>query len=88
METQQNSEQLISRLLDEQKAPTNKERLVANDSAQVIISTSRVMDIRYRIYFLIILVFIFLFGNYFLLPAWNTFQATNTQLENINLEVA
>lgn len=83
----QNNDQLITRLLWEQKAPDAKEVLLANDS-QVLITTSRVVSIRYRVYFLIVLILGLLFGNYILLPARDTFQSTRADLQTINLEIS
>jgi Na+-transporting NADH:ubiquinone oxidoreductase subunit NqrF len=84
---QQNNGQLIDRLLGEQKAPDAKERLATSDESQVLITTSRVVGIRYRVYFLIALVLVIVFGNYILLPAWDLFQTTRAQLQTITLEV-
>lgn len=80
-----NNDQIISNLLQGQQAPA--ETLIAQDS-QVMITTSRVVSIRYRIYFLIFLVAVLLFGNYVLLPAWDTFQTTRGESQTVALQVA
>ncbi|MEI8090973.1 MAG: hypothetical protein WCG98_01670 [bacterium] len=82
----QNNDQIITRLLGEQRAPDAKEALLANDS-QVLITTSRVVSIRYRVYFLIMLVLVIVFGNYILLPAWDAFQSIRGELQSTNLKV-
>lgn len=82
-----NNEQIISRLLGEQQATTPQQTLIADEN-QVQITTSRVVGIRYRVYFLIALVLVIIFGNYMLLPAWDAFQTTRGELQTVNLEVA
>lgn len=82
-----NNEQIISRLLGEQQAATPQQILTADDN-QVMITTTRVVDIRYRVYFLIALVAVVVFGNYVLLPARDTFQATTDESQTIALQVA
>lgn len=82
-----NNEQIISRLLGEQQAVTPQQTLIADEN-QVMITTSRVVGIRYRIYFLIALVAVVVFGNYVLLPARDTFQTTRGASQTVNLEVA
>jgi hypothetical protein len=62
--------------------------IVSADENQVMITTSRVVGIRYRVYFLIALVAVIVFGNYVLLPARDAFQATRTSAQTVNLEVA
>jgi hypothetical protein len=81
-----NNEQIISRLLGEQQAPT--QQVVAADDSQVMITTSRVVGIRYRVYFLIALVAVVVFGNYILLPARDTFQTTRAESQTIALQVS
>lgn len=76
MEQQPNNEQIIERLLGEQKAPNAKETMIAGTDDQILITTSRVVGIRYRVYFLVCLVLAVIFGNYILLPARDVFQTT------------
>jgi hypothetical protein len=87
-----NNEQIIDRLLREQKQPSEAGKSGTQDvlspDKQLLITTSRVISIRYRVYFLVLLLLIFLFGNYVLLPAWDAFQNTTANLHSINLEVA
>jgi len=82
-----NNEQIINRLLGDQQATPAEQTLIANEN-QVMITTSRVVGIRYRVYFLIALIVFLLFGNYVLLPARDAFQTTNAQAQTINLQVA
>jgi hypothetical protein len=82
-----NNEQIISRLLGEQQAATPQQTLIADEN-QVMITTSRVVGIRYRVYFLIVLVLVIIFGNYVLLPARDAFQATRAEAQTVNFEVA
>lgn len=81
-----NNEQIISRLLGEQQAATPQQTLIADEN-QVQITTSRVVGIRYRVYFLIALVLVIIFGNYVLLPARDTFQTTRGESQTLALQV-
>jgi len=83
-----NNDQIINRLLNEQQAPDAKQQIIAGaDESQVLITGSRVVSIRYRVYFLIALIVGVIFVNYLLLPAWDTFQTTRGELQTINLQI-
>jgi hypothetical protein len=82
---QNNNEEIIDRLLREQKQSGSQD--VLSPDKQLLITTSRVVSIRYRVYFLILLLAIALFGSYVLFPAWDTFQNTTANLHAVNLEV-
>lgn len=92
-----NNEQIIDRLLWEQKQPsivgkpstvgTSDSQDVLSPDKQLLITTSRVVSIRYRVYFLVFLLLLVLFGNYILFPARDAFQNTTAHLQTINLEV-
>jgi hypothetical protein len=86
-EAQQNS-QIIDRLLDEQqeKKSSNLDTFATNN--QVLITTSRVVSIRYRIYFIGLLLILIVFGNTLLLSAWDDFQSTQVEVEDINLDIS
>jgi len=85
--TQQNS-QIIDRLLWEQQQTKSTEIDTLAEENQVLITTSRVVSIRYRIYFIILLLVLVIFGNNILLPAWDNFQATKTEVSDINLQIS
>ena len=89
-----NNDLIIDRLLWEQKQLDAKDFIIHADKQtdtswdnQVSISSSRVMDIRYRIYFLIALVLFVVLGLYVVLPGWDVFQSTQASLQAINLQV-
>ena len=84
---QQNS-QIIDRLLGEQQQKKSTESNTLAEDNQVLITTSRVVGIRYRIYFIILLLVLVVFGNNILLPAWDNFQSTQTQVSDINLQIS
>ncbi|MEI6672925.1 MAG: hypothetical protein WCL02_06455 [bacterium] len=73
-EVQQNSK-LIDRLLGEQQQAKSTDLDILAESNQVLITTSRVVSIRYRIYFIVLLLVLVVFGNTLLLPAWDNFQS-------------
>lgn len=84
---QQNS-QIIDRLLGEQQQKKSVEIDKFAEDNQVLITTSRVVSIRYRIYFIVLLLVLVIFGNNILLPAWDKFQATQTEVSDINLQIS
>jgi len=84
---QQNS-QIIDRLLGEQQQKKSLDVDVFAEDSQVLITTSRVVGIRYRIYFVVLLLVLIIFGNNILLPAWDNFQATKTEAGDINLQIS
>ena len=84
---QQNS-QIIDRLLGEQQQKKSLDVDVFAEDSQVLITTSRVVGIRYRIYFIVLLLVLIIFGNNILLPAWDNFQATKTEAGDINLQIS
>lgn len=79
-----NNDQLINRLLGEQKVAPET---IVGDKDQVLITSSRVVSIRYRVYFVILLIVFLIFGNAILLPAWDAFQATQDQLQTVTAQV-
>jgi len=83
----QNS-QIIDRLLGEQQQKKSAEIDTLAEDSQVLITTSRVVSIRYRVYFIILLLVLIIFGNSILLPAWDNFQATKTEVSDINLQIS
>ena len=86
-ETQQNS-QIIDRLLGEQQQTKSAQIDALAEDNQVLITTSRVVSIRYRIYFVVLLLVLIIFGNNILLPAWDNFQATKSEVSTIDLEIS
>lgn len=83
----QNS-QIIDRLLGEQqqKKPAEIDKFAEDN--QVLITTSRVVSIRYRIYFIVLLLVLIIFGNNILLPAWDNYQVIKTEVSDINLQIS
>ena len=84
---QQNS-QIIDRLLGEQQEKKSTEIDKFAEDSQVLITTSRVVSIRYRIYFIVLLLILVIFGNNILLPAWDNFQSTQTEVSDINFQIS
>ena len=84
---QQNS-QIIDRLLGEQQQKKSADIDILAEDSQVLITTSRVVSIRYRIYFIVLLLVLVIFGNNILLSTWDTFQSTKTEASDINLQIS
>lgn len=85
--TQQNS-QIIDRLLGEQQQKKSVEIDKFAEDNQVLITTSRVVSIRYRIYFIVLLLVLVIFGNNILLPARDKYQSIQTEVSDINLQIS
>lgn len=85
--TQQNS-QIIDRLLGEQQEKRSSDVDTFAENNQVLITTSRVVSIRYRIYFIALLLVLVIFGNNILLSAWDSYQSTKAEVSDIDLEIA
>lgn len=85
--TPQNN-QIIDRLLGEQQ----QQKPAAIDSLaednQILITTSRVVSIRYRVYFIILLLVLIIFGSNILLPAWDDYQDKKTEAVDIETQVS
>ncbi len=86
-ETQQNSP-LIERLLGEQQQKKPSQIDPFAESNQVLITTYRVVNIRYRIYFIILILVLIVFGNNILLPSWDTYQNLQTQVDAVDIQIA
>lgn len=90
----QNS-QIIDRLLGEQQQQTTTNvGVVTEDSqsylsdGQVLITTSRVVSIRYRVYFIILLLVMVVFGNNILLPARDDYQSRKVEASDIAMQLS
>ena len=84
----QQNNQIIDRLLGEQQQKKSAAIDTFAEDSQVLITTSRVVSIRYRIYFILLLLVLVIFGNNILLPAWDNFQSTQTEVGNIDLQIS
>lgn len=84
---QQNS-QVIDRLLGEQQQKKSTDIDTLAEDNQVLITTSRVVSIRYRIYFIVLALVLVIFGNSILLPARDTYQSTHANLADMNLQLS
>ena len=86
-EAQQNS-QIIDRLLGEQQEKKSTEIDKFAENNQVLITTSRVVSIRYRIYFILLLLVLIIYGNNILLSAWDSYQASKIEMGDVDLKVS
>ena len=84
----QQSSQIIERLLGEQQEKKSAGVDTFAEDSQILITTSRVVSIRYRIYFIILLLVILLFGNNVVLPAWDQYQGAQADVSAVNLQIA
>lgn len=85
--TPQNN-QIIDRLLGEQQQKKSADVDVLAEDNQVLITTSRVVSIRYRVYFIVLLLVLIIFGNNILLPAWDDYQSQKTEVTDINMQIS
>lgn len=81
------STRLIDTLIYNQSAEKSSAEVIHENEGQVLITTSRVVSIRYKIYVLVLLVLVGFFGYYYIQPAYDQFVATNTQLTNITADI-
>jgi len=79
--------QIIDRLLGEQQQKKSADIDVFAEDSQVLITTSRVVSIRYRIYFVVLLLILIVFGNNILLPTWDNYQSTKIQVSDIDMQI-
>ena len=80
--------QIIDRLLGEQQQKKSAHIDVFAEDSQVLITTSRVVSIRYRIYFIVLLLVLVIFGNNILLSAWDDYQSTKTEVSDIDFKTS
>ncbi len=80
--------QIIDRLLGEQQQKKSVEIDWLAEDNQVLITTSRVVSIRYRIYCIVLLLVLVVFGNTILLPAWDDYQSTKIEVSDIDLQIS
>jgi hypothetical protein len=85
LEQQPNNEQIIDRLLWEQHQSEPKD--ILSPDKQLLITSSRVVGIRFRIYMLLMLILIVIFGSYFVFPAWDVLQGVFAELQTVNLQI-
>ncbi len=83
----QNS-QIIDRLIGEQQQKKPLEVDTFAEDNQVLITTSRVVSIRYRVYFVILLLVIVVFGNNILLPTRDDYQQKKTEASDIAMQIS
>ena len=84
----QPNSKIIERLLGEQQQKKSADVDKFAEDSQVLITTSRVVSIRYRIYFIVLLLVLIVFGNNILLPARDKYQTTKTQVSDIDLQIS
>ena len=84
--TMEQNKEILDRLLVEQKQSSREQHLLANDD-QVLITTARVVNIRYRLYFLVLLVIGGLFAFYIAYPAWNVFDGIRQQYSSLSTQI-
>ena len=82
------SSKLIDRLLGEQQETKAAAIDVLAEDNQVLITTSRVVSIRYRVYFIVLLLLLVIFFNNILLPAWDKYQSTIAEASDLDLQIS
>lgn len=80
---------LIDQLISNQSSNGAGDAHITQDTeGQVLITTSRVVSIRYKIYVLALLVLVAYFCYSYLQPLYNDYVSTNAKLTNISAEIA
>lgn len=86
--TTQNNNELIDKLIYDQNTERGSASSVLPESEwEVLITTSRVVNIRYKIYVIILMILIGFFLYDYVQPAYDQYIATNAQIENITLDI-
>lgn len=80
--------QVIDRLLGEQQQQKSADVDTFAEDSQILITTSRVVSIRYKIYFIVLLLVLVIFGNNILLPSWDKYQNVKTEVSDIDLQIS
>jgi hypothetical protein len=60
---------------------------ILSPDKQLLITSSRVVGIRFRIYMFVMLILIAIFGSYFVFPAWDSLQGVFAELQMVNLQI-
>lgn len=84
METQNN---LIDQIISNQSTAKNDANITQDTEGQVLITTARVVSIRYKIYVLVLLAIVAYFAYDYVQPAYYSYLDTNNQLTNITTEI-
>lgn len=83
---QQNNE-LIDQIISNQSTAKNEANITQENEGQVLITTARVVSIRYKIYVLALLALVGYFAYSYVQPAYYEYLDTNAKLTNITLDI-
>ncbi|HKL44428.1 MAG TPA: hypothetical protein VJ892_04055 [Candidatus Absconditabacterales bacterium] len=83
----QNNEILEKLIGDNKENNSNSNKVPTGSDDEVLITTSRVVGVRYKIYTIIILVLLFIIGYNYILPSWDQNQSESVELTNIELQM-
>jgi len=83
---QQNSN-LIDQIISNQSTAKNDANITQENEGQVLITTARVVSIRYKIYVLALLALVGYFAYSYVQPAYYDYLDTNTKLANVTMEI-
>jgi len=84
MEQQNN---LIDQIISNQSTARNDANITQDTDGQVLITTARVVSIRYKVYVIVLLALVGFFAYDYVQPAYYDYVDTNTKLANVNLEI-
>ncbi len=83
----QNNEILEKLIWDNKENNSNSNKVPTGSDDEVLITTSRVVWVRYKIYTIIILVLLFIIWYNYILPSWDQNQSESVELTNIELQM-
>lgn len=84
-----NNEQILNNLIgNSSQSPQNPNAVPTWTEDEVLITTARVVSIRYKVYVVLIALLAFILWQSFMMPVFNKIKAKNTELDNLKMQIA
>lgn len=83
----QNNEILDKLIWENQKVSQNPNRVPTGSDDEVLITTSRVVGVRYKVYTIILLILLFVLWYNYILPSWDAHESEGIELSNMEIQM-
>ena len=84
-----NNEQILNNLIgNSSQSPQNPNAVPTGTDDEVLITTARVVSIRYKAYVVVIALLAFILWQSFIMPLFDKIKAKSTELDNVKMEIA
>lgn len=84
-----NNEQILNNLIgNSSQSPQNPNAVPTWTDDEVLITTARVVSIRYKVYVVLIALLAFILWQSFMMPVFDKIKAKNTELDNLKIKTA